>query len=242
MVTEDHIEWIFDDDEDFNEKQSVEEKTNRSRDHYEDTGNELNEENNGLDKTPSTAEDLSNTFNNYSDMMIEYEPQCHLILPMEITKHYPTHNNGRTSGECAICMLDYDIGQVVVCSKRCSHAFHQDCILNWFSRAKTQCPSCREIFWDPNDEYKDGKKKNSLGDNSGSHADHVGLLGGNRARADTDDTDVLSVMGSDSRGNNQSFDGDGIDGNGITLEPVIEHIERESSTAAAAVQEVIASA
>jgi len=87
-------------------------------------------------------------------------PQCHLTLPSKIaTNPHAAVLNGncRTSNECAICMEEYDLGDVVIHSQRCSHAFHQDCILDWFSRENADCPSCRATFWVPKNR---GEKTN----------------------------------------------------------------------------------
>jgi hypothetical protein len=135
--------------------------------------------------------------------------EINLILPPEITLRNDKQIN-RCSNECSICMLEYDAGDVVVCSKHCSHVFHQECILNWFSHSNIKsgesnrnCPSCRCNFWDFDEE----KEK----------VDRGGSLRGNRSRSDTDDTAALSVSNADySRGRGDSID------NENALSPVAE--------------------
>ncbi len=135
--------------------------------------------------------------------------EINLILPTEITLRKDKQIN-RCSNECSICMLEYDAGDVVVCSKHCSHVFHQECILNWFSHSNSKsgesnrnCPSCRCNFWDVDDD--DDKQKGGGG------------LRGNRSRSDTEETAALSVTNAEySRGREDSID------NENALSPVAE--------------------
>ncbi len=193
--------------------------------------------------TPSAT--IGNTNCSYDLNTIPAEPQCYLILPTHLQSscHGTSCNDfRRTSNECAICMIEYDVGDVVIYSKNCRHAFHQDCILDWFSREKTQCPSCREVFWDPKGEA--GGKKSAAGSSNaggtsggaqgeGTHDGNTSASGatepnfGNRARISTEDTEVLSILGE-----SQSFDAEASNiGNGssnrsnstdLALEPVDE--------------------
>lgn len=114
--------------------------------------------------------------------------KINLILPSEITGRQGKQNN-QCSNECSICMLEYDIGDVAVYSKHCSHVFHQECILNWFSHSNVKsgesnksCPSCRCTFWE--DDFDKQKQKDEVGG---------GSLRENRSRSDTEDTAALSV-------------------------------------------------
>jgi hypothetical protein len=56
------------------------------------------------------------------------------------------------SNVCAICLDAYKAGEMVVWSSNaeCQHAFHQDCILDYFANLKeenkTPCPCCRQDF------------------------------------------------------------------------------------------------
>ena len=116
--------------------------------------------------------------------------ESNLILPPEISSRQNKPFN-RCTNECSICMLEYDVGDVVVCSKYCNHVFHQECILNWFShsciksgQSNKSCPTCRCKFLDLDDITNDGQNENEdLGQNS---------MRGNRARSDTEDTAALS--------------------------------------------------
>eukprot|EP00571_Detonula_confervacea_P006762 CAMPEP_0172315630 /NCGR_PEP_ID=MMETSP1058-20130122/25814_1 /TAXON_ID=83371 /ORGANISM="Detonula confervacea, Strain CCMP 353" /LENGTH=271 /DNA_ID=CAMNT_0013029749 /DNA_START=57 /DNA_END=872 /DNA_ORIENTATION=+ len=164
------------------------------------------------------------------------EPQCHLILPSELTsvKCHLNHkqHNQRTSNECAICMVEYDIGDVVIHSKNCSHAFHQDCILDWVSRDNRDCPSCRAIFYNPNDgsETKKSSSRSESSDamtmNDETDSNNINDNSHRRSRSDTADTDVLSEYDMRSRG--PSFDG--ADHN-YGLESVVENDIVESVAA-----------
>jgi len=229
-------------------------------------GNEIEEEGVTLDDSSiisnqpdcdklSSCTPSATTGNNISSSdlnTVPAEPQCFLILPTHLQsscQQTSCDDFMRTSNECAICMIEYDVGDVVIYSTHCRHAFHQDCILDWFSREKTQCPSCREVFWDPKGEAE-GKKSNagvSSGDTQGG-----GSLGmsasasrptesnlGNRARISTEDTEVLSTLGE-----SPSFDAEStILGNGSSsrgnstdsaLEPVNETREERTEEIPAA--------
>ena len=67
----------------------------------------------------------------------------------------------RVRNLCAICLNSYQAGDKVVWSQRCPHAFHTDCMVNWYSsdlkrqqkKVKQQeikptisCPCCRQEF------------------------------------------------------------------------------------------------
>src|SRR5210317_663691 len=131
VITEEHIEYVFQEQHD-----------------------DFNENNNAADDPTISS----------SEQQGEYE--INLILPhhrscghqpskkqqtqqLECNDDTTTNNNGNNnhSSNCAICMIDYDIGDVVIYSKHCSHVFHQDCILNWFSHSNVNCPTCRSCFW-----------------------------------------------------------------------------------------------
>lgn len=43
---------------------------------------------------------------------------------------------------CAICLSNYEEGEVLIASKYCTHLFHRDCILEWLEK-HDNCPSCR---------------------------------------------------------------------------------------------------
>ena len=50
---------------------------------------------------------------------------------------------------CNICLLEYEIGDIVVWSRRpngCHHAWHEDCLLDWLKRKPT-CPNCRQEYF-----------------------------------------------------------------------------------------------
>ena len=48
---------------------------------------------------------------------------------------------------CDICMMDYELGDVVSQShnENCDHIFHKDCILDWMQK-KHSCPCCRRNY------------------------------------------------------------------------------------------------
>ena len=44
---------------------------------------------------------------------------------------------------CAICLCPYENGDVRIFSKRCVHAYHKECILEWLVKGHQECPCCR---------------------------------------------------------------------------------------------------
>lgn len=51
------------------------------------------------------------------------------------------------SDECCICLENYEPGQLICAAvtDKCNHAFHEDCMKNWFEDHDT-CPICRTNF------------------------------------------------------------------------------------------------
>ena len=97
-------------------------------------------------------------------------------------------------------MTDYEPGSVVIHSVNCSHAFHQNCLLDWCSRENYDCPVCRTTFWDPEKSMgKNEEKKmsaaaaNNSRSGNGEEADGVvfGMVR-RRSRSDTVNIDTLS--------------------------------------------------
>ena len=91
------------------------------------------------------------------------EPQCHLVLPdAGICKPCGSLSNNdsdemcrRRANDCAICFREYDVGDVIVCSKHCPHVFHQECMLEWLSRGNNNCPTCRSTFYVPSADIEE---------------------------------------------------------------------------------------
>lgn len=66
----------------------------------------------------------------------------------------PEHRG--VSSYCNICLLEYEVGDIVVWSRRphgCHHVFHEDCLLDWLQRKPT-CPNCRQEFFSIEDAPK----------------------------------------------------------------------------------------
>ena len=145
------------------------------------------------------------------------EPTCHLPTSSSLPLNSATSdankldkeegNSGRrsTSNECAICMNEYDIGDVIIYNSSsagggCRHAFHQHCVLDWFSRENIHCPSCRSVFYDPDSKSLKKKKEQdgNSNNNSGDSNDGEGISRDDenegRPRSDTADTEALSVI------------------------------------------------
>jgi hypothetical protein len=62
---------------------------------------------------------------------------------------------------CAICLCAYEAGESIVWSstKKCPHAFHEECVVEWLVKMKdgTPCPCCRQEFTDLS-RYNENKK------------------------------------------------------------------------------------
>lgn len=48
-----------------------------------------------------------------------------------------------SSGECIICMEDYEDGVTKIMRLPCYHEFHVDCITRWLTTRKKTCPICK---------------------------------------------------------------------------------------------------
>ncbi len=209
VITEEHIEYVFQEQHD-----------------------DFNENINAADDPTISS----------SEHQAEYE--INLILPNHRScAHQPskkqqqlecnddtTNNNGNnnhSSNNCAICMIDYDIGDVVIYSKHCSHVFHQDCILNWFSHSNVNCPTCRSCFWVKKKKRNIMMEGSSISSNSaggiegGNNGDEgEGMMNNNRRpRRDTADTEIL--VSEISRGDSVDVDV-AISSENYTLSPVAE--------------------
>mgnify|MGYP000688442697 CR=1 FL=1 len=78
--------------------------------------------------------------------------------------HHEQHRG--ISSYCNICLLEYEVGDVVVWSRRpngCHHAFHGDCLLDWLQRKPT-CPNCRQEFFDVEDTPERQQDSSALED------------------------------------------------------------------------------
>lgn len=85
--------------------------------------------------------------------------------------------------ECAICLCEYDKGDVVVtsCNDECPHAFHRECIVEWLVKMQegTPCPCCRRQFV----ELDDPPPRTAVSGNSAS-----------RRRSNTDPADATATL------------------------------------------------
>mmetsp|Transcript_18896 Transcript_18896/g.26001 ORF Transcript_18896/g.26001 Transcript_18896/m.26001 type:complete len:221 (-) Transcript_18896:137-799(-) len=88
--------------------------------------------------------------------------------------HFPVPDRGnkssamrqiRVSDSCAICLAKYSPGDTIIYSSnpKCSHAFHEGCILIWLSKLKNDllCPCCRSNFVTSDMENSTGETSNA---------------------------------------------------------------------------------
>ncbi|EAS07488.1 zinc finger, C3HC4 type (RING finger) protein (macronuclear) [Tetrahymena thermophila SB210] len=45
--------------------------------------------------------------------------------------------------KCSICLIEYEIDEIVIVLPKCKHYFHYDCIKLWF-QSNSKCPFCRD--------------------------------------------------------------------------------------------------
>lgn len=50
--------------------------------------------------------------------------------------------------DCAICLLEFEEGEVVRVLPWCNHGFHMKCVDKWL-RSHSSCPTCRHYLLDP---------------------------------------------------------------------------------------------
>ncbi|KAE8672750.1 Clathrin adaptor complex small chain family protein [Hibiscus syriacus] len=48
---------------------------------------------------------------------------------------------------CAVCLAEFDDGDVVSRIEKCRHVFHMDCIEKWMERDHFTCPLCRSFLF-----------------------------------------------------------------------------------------------
>ncbi|KAL8194067.1 hypothetical protein R6Q57_026309 [Mikania cordata] len=68
-------------------------------------------------------------------------------LPKFVYNSAKEVGNGRklSSGDCAICLAEYEDGDEIRVLPQCGHGFHVGCIDMWLG-SHSSCPSCRQIL------------------------------------------------------------------------------------------------
>ncbi|KAF5192091.1 Nep1-interacting protein-like, partial [Thalictrum thalictroides] len=86
----------------------------------------------------------------YEGMYAAYDEVISRGLSVESLKKLPHHvitdKNKEGLGDstcCAICLQDFEVGEIVRSLRRCHHMFHLTCVDKWLVRRRS-CPVCRE--------------------------------------------------------------------------------------------------
>ena len=61
---------------------------------------------------------------------------------------------------CAVCINDFENGDILTLLLPCNHAFHKECIVPWLTNHKGFCPLCMEIV-NPRGRKEEHSEKNS---------------------------------------------------------------------------------
>jgi hypothetical protein len=86
--------------------------------------------------------------------MLEDEEQEHQVLdslpagacarrPSTVSSSDESSTNTVEHDVCPICLGGYKEGNMLFASKHCAHIFHSDCILEWLTNRREDCPICR---------------------------------------------------------------------------------------------------
>ncbi|CAI0542264.1 unnamed protein product, partial [Linum tenue] len=55
------------------------------------------------------------------------------------------HRHSAKFSDCAICLVEFAVGDEFLVLPQCGHGFHVDCIDTWLGN-HSSCPSCRQIL------------------------------------------------------------------------------------------------
>ncbi|XP_027355455.1 receptor homology region, transmembrane domain- and RING domain-containing protein 1-like [Abrus precatorius] len=79
-----------------------------------------------------------------------FAPKAHIarlaMRALPPTKSFNLGEDKTTESErdCAICMEEFKIGELIQPFGVCVHEFHSSCVNSWLHSGKTTCPICRE--------------------------------------------------------------------------------------------------
>jgi len=79
---------------------------------------------------------------------------------------------------CAVCLGTYDIGESVVWSTACQHAFHEECVTDWLIKINegNPCPCCRSVFANVDMDIAATKKKPPVSWQPNHHSMNVNVI------------------------------------------------------------------
>lgn len=113
------------------------------------------------------------------------DPEIVAAMPLVRFKDLPADEQTGKYFDCPVCLAVFDATDTLKLLPQCAHAFHSDCIDEWF-RSHSTCPLCRVSL------ARSAGKSGSRGDANPSH--------GIRVPVDFDIVDVDAVSRSESQG------------------------------------------
>ncbi|KAK9688927.1 hypothetical protein RND81_09G022600 [Saponaria officinalis] len=93
-----------------------------------------------LESARASQREIVRTF--VEELRVEREREGLKKLGLLPLKEYNSHENMSSCNECAICLDDFEEGEVCRVLVNCSHMFHSKCVDDWLTNNQ-KCPNCR---------------------------------------------------------------------------------------------------
>lgn len=134
--------------------QYLQDEYDMQQDIYENTLNEIHNENNinfDLTETNNYIIDrlfnyvVNTTFSNFTYTDLNELNDVKITLTKEQFDKFEKGNVSESDklSNCSICMDNYELDKMIV-KLKCNHIYHENCIENWLCNQKVTCPICRK--------------------------------------------------------------------------------------------------